>query len=140
MKSASMKTSLPGIYAAGDCAEFESRVAGLWGAALEMGRTAGRAMCGCEAVYRPPVPATAFEAPGISLFAVGSVNGEGLQAVERRDDEAGVYRKLALRDGRLVGVLMLGRPAGGAAAVAAVERGAALDEALPLLQQQGEKV
>ena len=137
---ASMKTSLPGIYAAGDCAEFEGRVAGLWGAALEMGRTAGRAMCGCEAVYRPPVPATAFEAPGISLFAVGSVNGEGLQAVERRDDEAGVYRKLALRDGRLVGVLMLGRPAGGAAAVAAVERGAALDEALPLLQQQGEKV
>lgn len=60
--------------------------------------------------------------------------------MERRDDEAGVYRKLALRDGRLVGVLMLGRPAGGAAAVAAVERGAALEEALPLLQQQGEKV
>ena len=88
----------------------------------------------------PPVPATAFEAPGVSLFAVGSVNGEGLQTVERRDDEAGVYRKLALRDGRLVGVLMLGRPAGGAAAVAAVERGAALDEALPLLQQQGEKM
>lgn len=137
---ASMRTSLPGIYAAGDCAEFEGRVAGLWGAALEMGRTAGRAMCGHEAAYRPPVPATAFEAPGISLFAVGSVNGEGLQTVERRDDEAGVYRKLALRDGRLVGVLMLGRPAGGAAAIAAVERGAPLQDALGLLAQQAEKV
>ena len=46
-----MRTSAPDIFAAGDCAEFEGRVAGLWGAALDMGNAAGAAMCGDAAAY-----------------------------------------------------------------------------------------
>lgn len=128
-----MRTSAPDIFAAGDCAEFEGRVAGLWGAALDMGNAAGAAMCGDAAAYHAPVPATAFEGGGINLFAVGNVNGERLQTVVVHDEPTGVYHKLVLKNGKLVGVLMMGEVKNGAAAVAAVERGDGLKAALALL-------
>lgn len=46
----------PHIYAAGDCAEFGGKVAGLWSAALAQGRTAGLAMAGAAAAYAPSCP------------------------------------------------------------------------------------
>ena len=108
-------------------------MAGLWGAALDMGNAAGAAMCGDAAAYHAPVPATAFEGGGINLFAVGNVNGERLQTVVVHDEPTGVYHKLVLKNGKLVGVLMLGEVKNGAAAVAAVERGEGLKAALALL-------
>ena len=128
-----MAARTPDIYAAGDCAEFNGRIAGSWGAALAMGAAAGAAMTGDAAAYRPAVPATAFAAPGIDFFAAGSVGGERLRTVVLRDETTGVYHKLAFRDGHLVGVLMLGGVRNSAAAVAAVERGDAPDKALSLL-------
>lgn len=128
-----MQTSQPDIYAAGDCAEFQGRVAGLWPAASAQGQVAGANMAGDDQAYAPMAPATAFEARGISLFAAGSVGGGKLTTVVWSDERTGGYLKLAFRDKRLVGVLSYARPVHSGRAVALVERGAELKEAVSLL-------
>lgn len=53
-----MQTSDIHIYAAGDCAEFQGKVDGLWGCASEQGQAAGANMANRKAIYQRPVPMT----------------------------------------------------------------------------------
>ena len=127
-----MRTSLPGICAAGDCAEFAGRVAGLWNAALEMGAVAGATLCGVQKTpYHQPVAATALSMEGFTLFSAGTLCGDGLREVLRQQGD--LYRKLLFENGRLVGVVATGPFSGAAAAIAAIGRGAAEEEVLGLL-------
>ena len=127
-----MQTSDPDICAAGDCAEFDGRVAGLWNAALEMGTVAGATMCGAKgAAYRQPVPATALSMEHFTLFSAGRLSGEGLREVVRQEGER--YRKLLFDGGRLVGLVAVGPFEGAAAAIAAIDRGAGEEETAALL-------
>ena len=127
-----MRTSLPGVCAAGDCAEFEGRVAGLWNAALEMGLVAAATMCGEQkAPYRQPVPATALSMENFTLFSAGRLSGDGLQEVVREEGE--VYRKLLFENDRLVGLVAVGPFAGAAAAISAIDRGDSPQAAAALL-------
>ncbi|MCX6360460.1 MAG: hypothetical protein NT029_11660, partial [Armatimonadetes bacterium] len=48
------RTSLPGVYAAGDCAEVAGRIEPLWYAAKRQGEAAARAMLGETVEYTPP--------------------------------------------------------------------------------------
>ncbi len=54
----SMRTSSPGVYAAGDCAEFNGMTPGLWMAAKDQGEAAADTICGLAAsiagrTYKP---------------------------------------------------------------------------------------
>ena len=103
-----MRTQDPNIFAAGDCAQVLGRVAGLYSAASAGGQIAGAVMAGEELVYTPIIPATAFEQLGISLFVVGTVNGDKLKFITYHDPFKGVYKKLAFDDNGLCGVVLLG--------------------------------
>ncbi len=128
-----MKTSVPDIFAAGDCAEFEGKAPGQWNVATLQGQTAGAVMAGEESVkYTAPVPALAFETRGFKLFEVGTIHGDYLtEAIVRT--AAGAYRKLVLKEGRLTGVLMEGDVSGSGKAIRLIEKGARLDEAVSLI-------
>ncbi len=65
------RTSDSDIYAAGDCAEIEGHICGLWMTAKEQGRIAGANMSGIESAYRPLIPSTVLKIAGIDFFSAG---------------------------------------------------------------------
>jgi NAD(P)H-nitrite reductase large subunit len=110
------RTSVPGVFAAGDCAETTdpltgaSTVSGIWPVAYEMGRAAGSAAVGVD---RPSAGALRLNASkffGRIVISIGEVREDRLpearaEVLESSDD---VYKKLVYRDDRLVGALLLG--------------------------------
>ena len=65
-----MQTSLPDIYACGDCAEIDGINRGLWTVSMAQGLVAGKNAGGGDAVYKA-------EAPSYSMNAMGSGYGPG---------------------------------------------------------------
>ncbi len=105
-----LRTGVEGIYAAGDCAEFEGRVYGILPAAWEQARAAAQNMAGRETLYTGTIPSTTLKVVGVDLTSIGEVQptGEGFVELRRSEPEAGRYVKLILREGRLVGAILLG--------------------------------
>ena len=110
------RTSVPGVFAAGDCAEAvdpltgRSAVSGIWPVAFEMGRAAGAAAVGVE---RPSAGALRMNASrffGEPIISIGEVCPERLEGAtaEVLVNREGVYRKLVYQQGRLAGALLYG--------------------------------
>jgi len=106
-----LRTSAPSVYAAGDVAEFDGRVFGIIPAAMEQGRLAALNMMEEGAsVYRGTVPYTTLKVAGIDLTSIGEVNPQetGYEELRKSGPEAGIYKKIVLRDDRAVGAIVLG--------------------------------
>lgn len=102
------RTSLPDIYAAGDCCESfditsgESRVLALLPNAYMQGECAGLNMEGGSKAYDKAVPMNAIGFFGLHLITAGSYIGEAYT----QDDT--VYKKLFVKDGVLKGYILIG--------------------------------
>ncbi len=107
---AHLETSAPGVYAAGDVAEFNGTVYGIIPAAIEQAQAAARNMLEQgSAEYAGTVPSNTLKIVGIDLTSAGQVTGQGEGIVElRRSDGPGRYFKLLVKDGRLQGAILLG--------------------------------
>ncbi|WP_379134160.1 NAD(P)/FAD-dependent oxidoreductase [Paenibacillus sp. sgz500958] len=100
-----METSTPNVYAAGDIAEIDGHVEGLWGGAIEQGRIAGNNMAATEpASYRKAVPVTLFNAFGISLFSIGMIDESQCDLSVSAEDN-GVYTRIFVKDNTLTGAI-----------------------------------
>ncbi|MBM3295230.1 MAG: NAD(P)/FAD-dependent oxidoreductase [Candidatus Aminicenantes bacterium] len=119
-----METSLPGIYAAGDGTQHDGRLYGIIPAAFEQARIAAAAILDREGRYIGTVPSNTLKVAGMALTSVGLVNpeGPGFEELRASNPEAGIYKKIVLRDGALVGAVWLGTKAGVAELVKAVSR------------------
>lgn len=101
----SLQTSVPGIWAAGDCAEHAGGyVSGLWHSAEHQGRWAANSMLGDHAAYSPPPFRLKCEVFNGLWFSAGPVNapaGEaGLEAAESWESGDALWRP-RFRDGKL---------------------------------------
>jgi len=104
-----LRTSAEDIYAAGDVAEFRGRVYGIIPASLEQARAAAVNMLGQEQTeYQGTIPSNTLQVVGIDCASIGVVHPEEEDCQELRKSGAGVYKKLVLKDGRLVGAILLG--------------------------------
>ncbi|WCB96769.1 Nitrite reductase [NAD(P)H] [Baekduia alba] len=127
-----LRTSLPDVYAVGECAEHRGRVHGLVAPILEQARVAAAALTGDgAAAYAGTIPSTKLKVAGVDLFTVGDAEGDG-QAVAM-DAADGVYRKLATRDGAACGAILLGDLRGAEALSTLVRRGERVADALAAL-------
>jgi NAD(P)H-nitrite reductase large subunit/Fe-S-cluster-containing dehydrogenase component len=110
------RTNVPGIFAAGDCAEAidpltgRSAVSGIWPVAYEMGRAAGAAAVGVERPFAGALRMNASRFFGEPIVSIGEVCPERLEGAtaEVLENRDGVYRKLVHRQGRLAGALLYG--------------------------------
>ena len=111
-----MRTSAPGIFAAGDAAEHRGRIHGIIPAAFEQARSAAFAMLGRERPYGGTMPFNTLKVAGLDVTSVGEFDaaGEGTEALVRSAPESGLYKKIVLRDGRLVGGIWMGTRKGAA--------------------------
>jgi len=106
-----LRTSAADVYAAGDVAEFEGVVYGIIPAAIEQAQVAAANMVADgRATYSGTVPATTLKIVGIDLTSLGeaTATGDELVVLRQMDPATGVYRRLALRDGKIVGAILLG--------------------------------
>ncbi|MHB0856449.1 MAG: NAD(P)/FAD-dependent oxidoreductase [Anaerolineae bacterium] len=106
-----LQTSASDVYAVGDVAEFEGRVWGIIPAALAQARVLADYLSGsASAAYHGIVPSTTLKVTGVVLTSIGEVNPQepGFREVRDQDAAKGTYRKLVIREGRVVGAIVLG--------------------------------
>lgn len=106
-----MRTSAEDVYAAGDVAEYDGQAWCIIPAALEQARVAAANMLSPGSMnYSGTVPSTTLKVVGADLTSIGMVNPphEGFRELRKSDPAAGVYQKLVLEGGRIVGAILLG--------------------------------
>ena len=131
-----MRTSDPLIYAAGDLAEYQGRLFGLWPVAVEQAEVAACSALGQLRPYKEPVPSTILKVVGVELISLGRFDPQsGDEVLVEEDSAAHRYRKLVLHDGILVGAILIGWPDLSERVSKAVKSGADLSAALPALRQ-----
>jgi NAD(P)H-nitrite reductase large subunit len=117
-----LETNVPGVYAAGDVAEFfdptinQHHTMGTWDNAMAHGRVVAVNMAGGHQAYLD-VPTYTSPLFDVNIAVVGTAesNNPELSPISLREPgEKGNenYRKLFFRDNKLVGVLMIGSPKG----------------------------
>ncbi|ASA21514.1 NAD(P)/FAD-dependent oxidoreductase [Paenibacillus donghaensis] len=120
-----MQTSDPNVFAAGDVAEINGHVEGLWGGAIEQGRIAGSNMAAHLTVYRRAVPVTLFNAFGIPLFSIGNVDERHCDQTVCGEENGG-YTRIYVKDNTMVGAISWQGAAASLVYKAAIEQGNAL--------------
>jgi nitrite reductase (NADH) large subunit len=111
-----MRTSGPDIFAVGECIEHNGQVFGLIAPILEQAKVCGARLAGDNAaVYVPPPVFTSLKITGIDVFSAGALAAadEGDHEITLHDAKCGVYRKVILRDDRVVGSVLYGNAADG---------------------------
>ncbi len=106
-----LQTSVNDVYATGDVAEFDGRVYGIIPATMEQAKISATNMLEKEKqVYKGTIPSNTLKIVGIDLTSMGLVNPEGPQyeEIKKIDKEKGVYKKIVLQQGRIVGAIILG--------------------------------
>ncbi|MBP5311434.1 MAG: NAD(P)/FAD-dependent oxidoreductase [Clostridia bacterium] len=107
--SSRMETSLPDVYAAGDCTEgFDSsagvrRVLAILPNAYMQGRTAGVNMAGQKAEMNNAIPMNSVGFFGLHIMTAGSYEGD--MAEEKND---GTVKRFFTKDGYLKGFILIG--------------------------------
>jgi NAD(P)H-nitrite reductase large subunit len=117
-----LETTVPGIYAAGDVAEFydlminRHNVMGTWDNALAHGRLAATNMAGGREPYNdvPTYTSPLFDT-NIAVMGVAESNNPNLTSVYKTapgDKGNKDYRKFFFKENRLVGSVFIGSPKG----------------------------
>ena len=104
-----METNIPGLYAAGDCAEFRGVNYALWPEADAQGRVAGANACGEELHYESEIYGMSMHLCNTELYAIGSTGGgEDYFVVERLDEARRTLKKYFFLEGILRGATLIG--------------------------------
>ena len=111
----SMETSSPDIFAVGECVEHNGICYGLLAPLLEQAKVLAATITGNKGpVYRGTTPAAKLKIMGVDVFSAGDFNEKapGVDAIRYEDPALGTYKKLTVRDGKLVGVILVGDTSG----------------------------
>jgi len=125
-----IQTTVPHVYAAGDCVEAydmlhgDSRVVAIWPNAYRQGHVAGCNMAGVEKRYDDGFAMNSIEVCGVPTISVGLTDAptktgapasssgsgpaEGYEVIDAYDRGTLTYKKLVLRNGCLVGAVLIG--------------------------------
>jgi nitrite reductase (NADH) large subunit len=110
-----METSDPDIYAVGECAEHRGICYGLVAPLYEMAAVIADQLTGTDRHYTGSAISTRLKVTGIELFSAGDfADGEDRQEILLRDAASGVYRRLVLKDEKIIGVVLYGDTSDGA--------------------------
>ena len=110
-----METSDPDVYAVGECAEHRGICYGLVAPLYEMAAVIADQLTGTDRHYTGSAVSTRLKVTGIDLFSAGDfADDEDRQEILLRDASIGVYRRLVLKDDKIIGVVLYGDTTDGA--------------------------
>ena len=111
-----MGTADPDIFAAGDCAYPYHLLTGkragyhIWPATVAQGRVAGANLAGADLAYDGLLPQNSLSLRGFHIITggLGPQDAAGCETVSELDERRGLYRSLIYREGKLVGLTLVG--------------------------------
>jgi nitrite reductase (NADH) large subunit len=121
-----LQASAEDVFAAGDAAEFDGLVYGIIPPAIEQARVAAANMVAPgSTTYTGTLPTTTLKVAGAELTSLGEcvVEGDEYTQLRHADPATGHYRKVVLRDGHIVGAILLNDRERTKPATQLVERG-----------------
>jgi nitrite reductase (NADH) large subunit len=111
-----MRTSDPDIFAVGECVEHRGDVFGLVAPIWDQAKVCAARLAGDRtALFTTRALSTSLKITGIDVFSAGALMAadEDDDEITLRDDKHGLYKKVILRDGQLVGAVLYGDVADG---------------------------
>ena len=119
------------VFAIGECAQHDGLVYGLVAPAWEQATVVADVVSGVrpDARYAGSAMVTRLKAAGVDLAALGDPttdrdDGPGCEVVQFSDPARGTYKKLVIRDGQLVGAILLGDCSTAGTVIQMFDRGA----------------
>ena len=107
-----LRTDDPRIYAVGECVQYRAQVYGLVAPAWEQAKVLAEHITGhdLKAAYHGSKIATRLKVAGVQLASMGKTEPgeEQDEVVQFAEPRKGTYKKLIIRDGRLIGGILLG--------------------------------
>lgn len=110
-----MQTYDPKVYAVGECVAHRGTVYGLVAPLFEQGKVAANHLANFGiGRYAGSVTSTKLKVTGIDLFSAGNfTGGSDTEEIVLNDAAGGVYKKLVIKDNKLVGGVLYGDTADG---------------------------
>ncbi|HEY4343324.1 MAG TPA: nitrite reductase large subunit NirB [Parvibaculum sp.] len=106
-----MRTSDPDIFSVGECVEHRGSVFGLVAPIWDQAKVCAARMAGdATALFAAQALSTMLKITGVDVFSAGALTAadEADDEITLRDDNRGMYKKVVLRDGKLVGAVLYG--------------------------------
>lgn len=106
-----MKTVDENIYAAGDVAEFDGLVFGIWAVAIEQGKVAGANAVGDNLKYEAKQHPVSFIGMDTQVFSIGNISTDDIDDVQENkyfDTLNGIYKKVYFKDNKFLGGILIG--------------------------------
>ena len=112
----SMQTSDPSVLALGECVEIEGRTYGLVAPLYQMARVAAERLADRpEPRFVHSETPTKLKVTGIDLYSVGDfADGDDRDDIVLRDASAGIYKRVVVKNDRIIGAVLFGETADGA--------------------------
>lgn len=109
-----MVTSDADVLAVGECVEHDGQVYGLVAPLWDMCRSLADGLLARVNPYRAAATSTKLKVAGLDVFSAGNfAGGDGCEDIVLRDAARGVYKRVVLRDDRVVGAVLYGDTADG---------------------------
>ena len=107
-----LRTDDPRIFAVGECVQHRGQVYGLVAPLWEQAKVLADQLTGSnpDSAYHGSKIATKLKVMGVEVASMGIIDPahEGDEVVQFTEAKKGTYKKLIIRDGRLVGSILLG--------------------------------
>lgn len=105
-----LETNIPNVYAVGECTEHREIVYGLVAPLYEQAKVLAENLCGIrEKRYEGSVVGTQLKVSGVDLFSAGEIyENQTTKAIKVHNEWNGVYKKVLIRDRRIVGIVLYG--------------------------------
>ncbi|GIQ68790.1 NAD(P)/FAD-dependent oxidoreductase [Xylanibacillus composti] len=105
-----LETSLPNVYAIGECAEHRGIAYGLVAPLYEQGAVLAKRLAGVETEgYQGSVTSTKLKVSGVNVFSAGQFADDlHTRSVRVQDDFNGIYKKVVIKNGRVIGSVLFG--------------------------------
>lgn len=109
-----LQTSHPQVFAAGDGVQHRGKLYGIIPASFDQARAAAYNILGQEKKYEGTTPSTTLKVVGLYVTSLGLANpdGPGYEEIRSIRQEEGIYKKIVLQDGVLVGAIWMGTKKG----------------------------
>ena len=105
-----LETSVPNIYAVGECAEHRGNVYGLVAPLYEQGKVLADFLAGkMPQPYEGSIVGTGLKVSGVDLYSAGAIMDDpSMKAIKVHNEFDGVYKKVLIRDNKIAGVVLFG--------------------------------
>lgn len=138
-----METSVPDIYAVGECAEHNGIAYGLVAPLFEQGKVLADLLTDQENIkpYQGSKTFTSLKVSGLDLFSAGNIlNTEGLQSIEAYDSVNNRYKKVFVKEDKIEGIVLYGETDDGSRYYNMMKKGQEITDlqSIAVLQAPGE--